>query len=68
MSVSYDKEKDVIVDDTGVNDRMDNVIIAEAAAADAKEHSMTIAEGWRSHKKAILWSMALSAALIMEGE
>ncbi|TXT04231.1 hypothetical protein VHUM_04229 [Vanrija humicola] len=28
---------------------------------------MTIKDGWRTHRKAIMWSMLLSGALIMEG-
>lgn len=82
MSADYAVEKNVVVDDSGVNERMDKAVLREAAAADEAEHKMTIAQGWKSHKKvskytlgeafklteqAILWSMALSAALIMEG-
>lgn len=67
MSNQYENEKDVVVADEGLNSRMDATVLADAKAADDKEHNMTIAEGWRTHKKAILWSMALSGALIMEG-
>ncbi|KAH8926173.1 maltose permease [Atractiella rhizophila] len=42
-------------------------VVHDAAEADAAEHRMTLREGFRVHKKAIFWSMALSAALIMEG-
>ncbi|KAF5388947.1 hypothetical protein D9757_005152 [Collybiopsis confluens] len=41
--------------------------ISDAAKADELEHKMTVREAFRSHKKAIFWSMALSGALIMEG-
>jgi SP family general alpha glucoside:H+ symporter-like MFS transporter len=67
MSHPYENEKDVVVADDRLNANMDADILADAKAADDKEHKMTAREGWRTHKKAILWSMALSGALIMEG-
>lgn len=67
MSTAYVKEDAVVVNDTKVNDRMDAEVLRDAAAAEAVEHNMTLAQGWKTHKKAILWSMALSGALIMEG-
>jgi SP family general alpha glucoside:H+ symporter-like MFS transporter len=67
MTHEYENEKDVVVADDGVNERMDQEILREAATADAAEHKMTVADGWRTHKKAIMWSMLLSGALIMEG-
>ncbi|BEI84398.1 hypothetical protein CcaverHIS002_0410020 [Cutaneotrichosporon cavernicola] len=45
----------------------DAAALQNAAAAEAAEHTMTLASGWRTHKRAIFWSMALSFALIMEG-
>ncbi|KAJ7152083.1 trehalose transport-related protein [Mycena filopes] len=39
----------------------------DAAKADQAEHDMSIREALRIHKKAVLWSVVLSAALIMEG-
>ncbi|KAJ7624208.1 maltose permease [Mycena polygramma] len=42
-------------------------ITRDAAQADAAEHSMSIREAFRIHKKAVFWSVVLSAALIMEG-
>jgi len=63
----YENEKDVVVADDKVNADLGTQLVHDAAAADAAEHKMTIKDGWRTHKKAILWSMALSAALIMEG-
>ncbi|GHJ90283.1 hypothetical protein NliqN6_6685 [Naganishia liquefaciens] len=42
-------------------------LIKDAADADQIEHEMGVRQALRIHKKAVLWSMALSAALIMEG-
>ncbi|KAJ6628583.1 trehalose transport-related protein [Mycena sp. CBHHK59/15] len=42
-------------------------VIHDAAQADKAEHNMSIREAFRIHKKAVFWSMMLSAALIMEG-
>ncbi|KAJ7046038.1 maltose permease [Mycena alexandri] len=39
----------------------------DAAKADEAEHNMSIREALRIHKKAVFWSVVLSAALIMEG-
>ncbi|KAJ7764394.1 maltose permease [Mycena metata] len=39
----------------------------DAAKADEAEHNMPIREAFRIHKKAVFWSVVLSAALIMEG-
>ncbi|KAJ6571319.1 trehalose transport-related protein [Mycena capillaripes] len=39
----------------------------DAAQADEAEHNMSIREAFRIHKKAVFWSVVLSAALIMEG-
>lgn len=61
-------EEKVIVDDTKTNERMDAEVLRDAAKAEAVEQNMTLSQGWRTHKKAIFWSMALSFALIMEGE
>lgn len=61
-------DDNVIVDDTKTNERMDAEVLRDAAKAEAIEHNMTLGQGWKTHKKAIFWSMALSFALIMEGE
>lgn len=50
-----------------VGDKMDFTTIKDAAQADEIEHKQTLREAFAIHKKAIFWSMALSAALIMEG-
>ncbi|KAJ9104114.1 hypothetical protein QFC19_004098 [Naganishia cerealis] len=42
-------------------------LIRDAAQADQIEHEMGVRQALRIHKKAVFWSMALSAALIMEG-
>ncbi|KAJ7121612.1 maltose permease [Mycena epipterygia] len=42
-------------------------VIKDAAMADEAEHKMSIRDALRIHKKAVIWSMVLSAALIMEG-
>ncbi|KAF7350122.1 Maltose permease [Mycena venus] len=42
-------------------------VIHDAAQADQAEHTMSIRDALRIHKKAVIWSMVLSAALIMEG-
>lgn len=67
MANGYEQEEATVVHDVKVHDRMDAEVLRDAAAAEAVEHNMTLAQGWRTHKKAILWSMALSGALIMEG-
>lgn len=42
-------------------------IALDAAKADAAEHTISVREAFRQHRKAVLWSMALSVALVMEG-
>ncbi|KZV93750.1 putative MFS alpha-glucoside transporter [Exidia glandulosa HHB12029] len=42
-------------------------VVNDAQKADAAEHTMTLREAFKTHKRAIFWSMALSSALIMEG-
>jgi SP family general alpha glucoside:H+ symporter-like MFS transporter len=42
-------------------------LTADAAAATAAEHKMTLREGLKLYPKAIGWSMALSLAIVMEG-
>jgi SP family general alpha glucoside:H+ symporter-like MFS transporter len=50
-----------------VVEELDVVTVKDAAQADEIEHKQTLAEAFAIHRKAIFWSMALSAALIMEG-
>jgi hypothetical protein len=40
-------------------------LIKDAAQADQIEHEMGVRQALRIHKKAVFWSMALSAALIV---
>lgn len=40
-------------------------LIKDAAQADQIEHEMGVRQALRIHKKAVMWSMALSAALIV---
>jgi SP family general alpha glucoside:H+ symporter-like MFS transporter len=47
--------------------KLDKSTILEASRADADQHEQTVKEAFRQNRKAVFWSMALSAALIMEG-
>ncbi|KAG8938943.1 hypothetical protein FRC04_007229 [Tulasnella sp. 424] len=72
MSTNYGihhVDSDVVVADNAddLARKLDADVIKKAAQADAVEHQMTLREAFETHKKAIFWSMALSAALIMEG-
>ncbi|KAJ7624653.1 trehalose transport-related protein [Roridomyces roridus] len=42
-------------------------VLKDAAQADAAEHNMSLRDAFRIHKKAVFWSIMLSAALVMEG-
>ncbi|KAJ7640618.1 hypothetical protein B0H17DRAFT_960279, partial [Mycena rosella] len=42
-------------------------VTRDAAQADYAERNMSVREAFRIHKKAVFWSVVLSAALIMEG-
>ena len=44
------------------DDAVDIKGLSAAAKADAQEHQQTILEAFLIHKKAVFWSMALSAA------
>jgi SP family general alpha glucoside:H+ symporter-like MFS transporter len=44
------------------DDAIDVKGLSAAAKADAQEHQQTILEAFLIHKKAVFWSMALSAA------
>ncbi|KAL7424946.1 hypothetical protein Q5752_000633 [Cryptotrichosporon argae] len=60
--MSAHEPADIVVDNDDLAKKLDTDVVASAAKADEAEHKMTLAEGWRTHKKAILWSMALSGA------
>jgi SP family general alpha glucoside:H+ symporter-like MFS transporter len=57
----------VVADNEDLARKLDLDTIKEAAQADEAEHSASLYDAFRIHKKAIFWSMALSGALIMEG-
>ncbi|KAK6984885.1 maltose permease [Favolaschia claudopus] len=59
----------VHADNTRLAHEIDNYaeVIHDAAKADEAEHTMSIRQALAIHKKAVFWSIALSAALIMEG-
>ncbi|GFZ47109.1 hypothetical protein JCM24511_04851 [Saitozyma sp. JCM 24511] len=57
----------VVADNDDLARRLDLHTIKDAAKADEAEHTATLWDAFRVHKKAIFWSMALSGALIMEG-
>lgn len=42
-------------------------VVQEAKTAAEKEHSLSLRDGLRNYRKAITWSLLLSAAVIMEG-
>ena len=39
----------------------------DARVATTKEHDLTLRQGLRAYRKAIMWSVLLSSAVIMEG-
>ncbi|KAG6368933.1 hypothetical protein INS49_003151 [Diaporthe citri] len=57
------------IDEKGTAPNLDNVKVLndEAAQATATEHSMTLMQGFKTHKKAAIWSILISATIIMEG-
>lgn len=46
---------------------LDPALLHEAHVANAKEHEMPVWQGLKSYRKAVIWSLLLSAAVIMEG-
>jgi SP family general alpha glucoside:H+ symporter-like MFS transporter len=66
-TIFYDSTGAVVADNHKLAEVIDASIIRDGAKADRAEHNMSLKEAFYAHKKAILWSMALSAALIMEG-
>ncbi|KAF9066480.1 maltose permease [Rhodocollybia butyracea] len=64
----HDAPSDVVVaNNDELLRKLDATMVSDAAKADRVEHQMTLREAFKTHKKAIFWSMALSGALIMEG-
>ncbi|KAL4994316.1 general substrate transporter [Aspergillus recurvatus] len=47
--------------------RTSAIDLEQARLATAQEHSLSFAEGLRTYRKAVMWSMLLSLAIIMEG-
>lgn len=45
----------------------EKVEFAEAQAATAKEHNLTLPQALKAYPKAIAWSILLSSAVVMEG-
>lgn len=44
-----------------------DVINMEARTATSKEHNLTVRQGFKAYPSAIMWSILLSSAVIMEG-
>ncbi|KAL1877957.1 hypothetical protein Daus18300_002311 [Diaporthe australafricana] len=57
------------IDEKGTVPNLENakVLNEEAAQATATEHGMTLMQGLKTHKKAAIWSVLISATIIMEG-
>ena len=70
MNTKSDPSEGVLRNETGVvgNPADYAHLVKDAATADAAEHTMSVRQAFKIHKKAVFWSMALSAALIMEGK
>ncbi len=49
------------------NDYDPAALLVQAQASEAADRKLTIWQALRKYKKAVLWSMLLSTALIMEG-
>lgn len=54
----------VVANNDDLARRLDLHTIKDAAKADEAEHTATLWDAFRVHKKAIFWSMALSGALM----
>lgn len=61
----YDGEKRSIDAETSHEDFKAGTV--EAATATTKEHSLTLVQAIRAYPRAIMWSLLLSSAVIMEG-
>lgn len=46
---------------------LDPALLHDARVANAKEHEMPVWQALKSYRKAVIWSLLLSAAVIMEG-
>ena len=67
MNTTPDIDEKAIRHDSSETARAELVSVEDAKAATAKEHSMTVRQGLRAYPRAIMWSILLSSAVIMEG-
>lgn len=58
----HDNEKNLRTTNVSEDDVND-----EARIATNKEHNLPVRQGLKAYKKAVLWSILLSSAVIMEG-
>lgn len=56
---------EIVLPDEKVNDR--NLMIDNAIQAEQAEQSMSLWESLKTYKRAILWSMAISLVIVMDG-
>jgi len=56
-----------IVSEEGKHDYDEVEFVHEANAATQKEHDMTLGRALKAYPKAIMWSVLLSFAVVMEG-
>jgi SP family general alpha glucoside:H+ symporter-like MFS transporter len=61
-TVEHDREKSL--SDHRVTEKE---ISEDARLATTKEHQLSLRQGLRAYRKAIIWSILLSSAVIMEG-
>ncbi|KAK3686781.1 hypothetical protein LTR37_019460 [Vermiconidia calcicola] len=66
MAASSVEKPERIVDDQK-HSSADKIEFADAQAATAKEHSLTLSQALKAYPKAIMWSILLSSAVVMEG-
>ncbi len=69
MTEHIQQEIEILVADNGeLLKKLEVGVIKDAAKADKAEHTMTLMQAFRIHKKAIFWSMALSGAYVLESK
>jgi SP family general alpha glucoside:H+ symporter-like MFS transporter len=52
----------VVADNSHLGEKVNATTLSDAAQADNAEHTIRLRDAFHAHKKAILWSMALSGA------
>lgn len=68
LDMSQAEHADLPMDKTISSQVQDEKVeFAQAQAATAKEHSLTLSQALRAYPKAIMWSILLSSAVVMEG-